>query len=138
MPGNTKRTIIPLPLRLFQLLIETIYLSHTIFLVSKYAASTGNAQSCNPLKTRQYEEKAEKVFRRKSKQRFTPHKLNVHFFVIRITKKLTTRISTSILKNVNSITENKSTNNEEMTMKLLNKIIAMFENININFGTFNQ
>ncbi|KHN90481.1 hypothetical protein KKH3_05080 [Pectobacterium actinidiae] len=39
---------------------------------------------------------------------------------------------------MNSITENKSTNNEEMTMKLLNKIIAMFENININFGTFNH
>ena len=102
------------------------------------SASTTNVQSGNSLKTRQYEEKAEKVFRRKSKQRFTPHKLNVHFFVILITKKLTTRISASILKNVNSITEKQSTNNEEMTMKLLNKIIAMFENININFGTFNQ
>ncbi|WP_113633026.1 hypothetical protein DUT67_18455 [Pectobacterium peruviense] len=138
MAGNAKRTIIPLPLRLFQLLIETIYLSHFIFSIRKCAASTGNRQSDNSLKTHQYEEKAERVLRRKSKQRFTPHKLIVHFFVIHITKKLTTRISASILKNVNSITENKSTNNEEMTMKLLNKIIAMFENININFGTFNQ
>ncbi|KML70215.1 hypothetical protein [Pectobacterium peruviense] len=138
MAGNAKRMIIPLPLRLFQLLIETIYLSHFIFSIRECAASTGNHQSDNSLKTHQYEEKAERVLRRKSKQRFTPHKLIVHFFVIHITKKLTTRISASILKNVNSITENKSTNNEEMTMKLLNKIIAMFENININFGTFNQ
>ncbi|PKX83257.1 hypothetical protein A0G02_10300 [Pectobacterium peruviense] len=138
MAGNAKRMIIPLPLRLFQLLIETIYLSHFIFSIRECEASTGNHQSDNSLKTHQYEEKAERVLRRKSKQRFTPHKLIVHFFVIHITKKLTTRISASILKNVNSITENKSTNNEEMTMKLLNKIIAMFENININFGTFNQ
>ncbi|GMB63701.1 hypothetical protein PPNK14_15910 [Pectobacterium parmentieri] len=58
--------------------------------------------------------------------------------MISVTKKLTSRISASILKNVNSITENKLTNNEELTMKLLNKIIAMFENIHINFGTFNQ
>ncbi|QHP79110.1 hypothetical protein EO763_03565 [Pectobacterium odoriferum] len=133
-----KRVIIPLHPRLFQLLIETIYLSHLIGSIRKRPASTGNAQSGNSLKVGQYGEKAERVLRWKSKQRFTPHKLNVHFFVIRITKKLTTRISASILKNVNSITENKSTNNEEMTMKLLNKIIAMFENININFGTFNQ
>ncbi|GKV78460.1 hypothetical protein AB6D30_19025 [Pectobacterium brasiliense] len=138
MSGNVKRVIIPLHPRLFQLLIETIYLSHVICPITKRTASTGNAQSGHPLKMGQYEEKAERVLRRKSKQRFTPHKLIVHFFVIRITKKLTTRISASILKNVNSITENKSTNNEEMTMKLLNKIIAMFENININFGTFNQ
>ena len=133
-----KGTIIPLHPRVFQLLIETIYLSHLISPIRTPSASTTNVQSGNSLKTRQYEEKAEKVFRRKSKQRFTPHKLNVHFFVILITKKLTTRISASILKNVNSITEKQSTNNEEMTMKLLNKIIAMFENININFGTFNQ
>ncbi|WCG82472.1 hypothetical protein [Pectobacterium sp. A5351] len=133
-----KRVIIPLHLRLFQLLIETIYLSHLICPTRQRSASTDRVQAGNSLKTHQYEEKAEKVFRRKSKQRFIPHKLIVHFFVIFITKKLTVRISTSILKNVNSITENKSTNNEEMTMKLLNKIIAMFENININFGTFNQ
>ncbi|MEI7366363.1 hypothetical protein WCT94_01790 [Pectobacterium sp. 1950-15] len=133
-----KGTIIPLHPRVFQLLIETIYLSHLISPIRTPSASTTNVQSGNSLKTRQYEEKAEKVFRRKSKQRFTPHKLIVHFFVILITKKLTTRISASILKNVNSITEKQSTNNEEMTMKLLNKIIAMFENININFGTFNQ
>ncbi|WP_174871928.1 hypothetical protein [Pectobacterium polaris] len=138
MSGNVKRVIIPLHLRLFQLLIETIYLSHFICQIRKRTASTGNAQSGHSLKVAQYEEKAERVFRQKSKQWFTPHKLIVHFFVIRVTKKLTTRISASILKNVNSITENKSTNNEEMTMKLLNKIIAMFENININFGTFNQ
>ncbi|MCA6953763.1 hypothetical protein [Pectobacterium polaris] len=138
MSGNVKRVIIPLHPRLFQLLIETIYLSHLICPIRKRTASTGNAQSGHLLKVSQYEEKAERVFRRKSKQWFTPHKLIVHFFVIRVTKKLTTRISASILKNVNSITENKSTNNEEMTMKLLNKIIAMFENININFGTFNQ
>ncbi|UKE82917.1 hypothetical protein PJ912_17655 [Pectobacterium colocasium] len=133
-----KGTIIPLHPRVFQLPIETIYLSHLISPIRTPSASTTNVQSGNSLKTRQYEEKAEKVFRRKSKQRFTPHKLIVHFFVILITKKLTTRISASILKNVNSITEKQSTNNEEMTMKLLNKIIAMFENININFGTFNQ
>lgn len=133
-----KGTIIPLHPRVFQLLIETIYLSHLISPIRTPSTSTTNVQSGNSLKTRQYEEKAEKVFRRKSKQRFTPHKLIVHFFVILITKKLTTRISASILKNVNSITEKQSTNNEEMTMKLLNKIIAMFENININFGTFNQ
>ncbi|RJL47204.1 hypothetical protein [Pectobacterium carotovorum] len=138
MSGNVKRVIIPLHTRLFQLLIETIYLSHVICPITKRTASTGNAQSGHLLKMGQYEEKAERVLRRKSKQRFALHKLIVHFFVIRITKKLTTRISASILKNVNSITENKSTNNEEMTMKLLNKIIAMFENININFGTFNQ
>ncbi|WP_225086950.1 hypothetical protein U1R68_17595 [Pectobacterium colocasium] len=138
MPGNVKRVIIPLHPRLFQLLIETIYLSHLICPIRQRSASTGRVQAGNSLKTRQYEEKAEKVFRRKSKQRFIPHKLIVHFFVILITKKLTTRISASILKNVNSITEKQSTNNEEMTMKLLNKIIAMFENININFGTFNQ
>ncbi|MCU1789552.1 hypothetical protein CUU54_11905 [Pectobacterium polaris] len=138
MSGNVKRVIIPLHLRLFQLLIETIYLSHFICPIRKRTASTGNAQSGQLLKTAQYEEKAERVFRRKSKQWFTPHKLIVHFFVIHVTKKLTARISASILKNVNSITEKKSTNNEEMTMKLLNKIIAMFENININFGTFNQ
>ncbi|UEM40200.1 hypothetical protein [Pectobacterium aquaticum] len=102
--------IIPLHPRLFQLLIETIYLSHFICPVKKRPDRTGNAQSGNSLKVGQYEEKAERVLRRKSKQRFTPHKLIVHFFVIRITKKLTTRISASILKNVNSITENKSTN----------------------------
>ncbi|MBA0204075.1 hypothetical protein H0259_05275 [Pectobacterium aroidearum] len=136
--GNVKRTIIPLHPRVFQLLIETIYLSYLICPTRTPSASTPNVQSGNSLKTRQYEEKAETVFRRKSKQWFTPHKLIVHFFVILITKKLTTRISASILKNVNSITEKQSTNNEEMTMKLLNKIIAMFENININFGTFNQ
>ncbi|AOR63940.1 hypothetical protein KU73_11205 [Pectobacterium wasabiae] len=130
--------MIPLPLRLFQLLIETIYLSHFIFPLRKCAVGTRTVQSGNSLKARQYEEKTEKIFRRKSKQRFTPHKLIVHFFVISVTKKLTSRISASILKNVNSITENKLTNNEELTMKLLNKIIAMFENIHINFGTFNQ
>ncbi|CAG73696.1 hypothetical protein ECA0782 [Pectobacterium atrosepticum SCRI1043] len=138
MPDNAKRTIIPLTPRLFQLLIETIYLSHIIFPIRKCATCTGNTQSGKPLKTHQYAEKVERVLRQKSKQRFTPHKLIVHFFVIHITKKLTVRICASILKNVSSITENKSTNNEEMTMKLLNKIIAMFENININFGTFNQ
>lgn len=138
MSGNVKRVIIPLHPRLFQLLIETIYLSHLICSIRTLSASTGRIQAGNLLKTRQYEEKAEKVFRRKSKQRFIPHKLIVHFFVIIITKKLTAHISASILKNVNSITEKQSTNNEEMTMKLLNKIIAMFENININFGTFNQ
>ncbi|AOR60096.1 hypothetical protein C5E22_18510 [Pectobacterium parmentieri] len=130
--------MIPLPLRLFQLLIETIYLSHFIFPLRKCAVGTRIVQSDNSLKARQYEEKTEKIFRQKSKQRFTPHKLNVHFFVISVTKKLTSRISASILKNVNSITENKLTTNEELTMKLLNKIIAMFENIHINFGTFNQ
>ncbi|MEQ9890333.1 hypothetical protein [Pectobacterium aroidearum] len=138
MSGNVKRTIIPLHPCVFQLLIETIYLSHLVCPIRTPSNSTGNVQSGNSLKTRQYKEKAETVFRQKSKQRFTPHKLIVHFFVILITKKLTTRISASILKNVNSITEKQSTNNEEMTMKLLNKIIAMFENININFGTFNQ
>ncbi|AUH02137.1 hypothetical protein CWC46_21500 [Prodigiosinella confusarubida] len=71
------------------------------------------------------------------KRGFSDNKLYVCFFVIHITKKLTAILTRCIFKTVNSITK-KLTKLRKTKMKLLNKIIAMFENITVSFGTFNN
>ncbi|PWC18069.1 hypothetical protein DDT52_15170 [Brenneria roseae subsp. roseae] len=145
MPGYLKPTIILLHPYLFQLLIETIYLyllccRRLVFRCCFTSCPTFPSVELKRATAGKHHQVEESVIignRQQSKHRFTSNKLNVQFFVISFTKKLTSRISASILKNVNSVTEKTSTH-EDIKMKLLNKIIAMFENINVNFGTFNN
>ena len=66
----------------------------------------------------------------------TELKRSFNIYVIQLTKILIFVSSWRNLRNVMKITPNKITY-EDLQMKLFNKIIKMFENMNFSFGTFN-